>query len=259
MERPEGHAETFGNPLRIHLPVEGLGETFKVRVFYQTTDLSEAVQWLKPEQTAGKMHPYLFTQCQAIHARSLMPCFDSPISKSTYTAVVRIPKKWPLVAVMSALRRGRRDVIDGTAEYVAFDFEQPIPIPSYLVAIGVGKLECKKIGPRSHVWAEAEQIDDAAFEFEETEKFISAAESFLIPYRWGIYDILLLPPSFPFGGMENPCLTTLTPTLLAKDRSLANVVAHEIAHAWSGNLVRIFGWEHFWLNGMLVAMRWLLW
>lgn len=129
-----------------------------------------------------------------------------------------------------------------------YRFEQKIPIPSYLTAIAVGDIVGKVIGPRSRVWAEKEVVDKAAFEFSETESMVKAAENLLGKYVWGQYDILVLPPSFPYGGMENPCLTFATPTLLAGDKSLANVIAHEIAHSWTGNLVTNKDWEHFWLN-----------
>jgi leukotriene-A4 hydrolase len=127
-------------------------------------------------------------------------------------------------------------------------FIQDVPIPSYLIAIAVGALDSRKIGPRSHVWAEKEIIEECAYEFADTERQLITAEEICGPYVWGIYDLLVLPPSFAYGGMENPCLTFVTPTLLAGDRSLANVVAHEIAHSWTGNLITNRNFEHFWLN-----------
>ena len=129
-----------------------------------------------------------------------------------------------------------------------YHFVQEVPMSTYLVAIAGGALESRVIGPRSRVWCEAEMVEAAAYEFAETEQFIKTGEDLLGPYVWGQYDLLVLPPSFPYGGMENPCLTFVTPTLLAGDRSLANVVAHEIAHSWTGNLVTNSTWEHFWLN-----------
>ena len=152
-----------------------------------------------------------------------------------------------MVVLLSAVREGEATLSkDGSTK--EYRFNQVIPIPSYLTAIVVGDLVSKKIGPRSHVWSEPELIDRSAYEFAETDKMLAAAESIAGPYVWGIYDLLVLPPSFPFGGMENPCLTFVTPTLLAGDRSLANVVAHEIAHSWTGNLVTNQNWGHFWLN-----------
>lgn len=145
---------------------------------------------------------------------------------------------------MSAVPQGTKTV--GSVKHSAFI--QDIPVPAYLIAIAVGALESRRIGPRSHVWAEKEIIEDCAYEFGETEQQLKTAEDICGPYVWGIYDLLVLPPSFAFGGMENPCLTFVTPTLLAGDRSLANVVAHEIAHSWTGNLITNRNFEHFWLN-----------
>jgi leukotriene-A4 hydrolase len=232
----------LGSTLQIVLRNGDVGSEFSVQIFYRTTPNGEALQWLNPEQTVGKKHHYLFSQCQAIHARSLFPCFDTPGTKATYRACVTVPK--PLVAVMSAISTGH--TIE--EETIIYTFAQKVPIPSYLVAIAVGDLEKRSIGPRSHVWSEPCMLDKAEYEFSETEDFIKAAESFLPAYGWGTYDLLLLPGSFPYGGMENANLTFVTPTLLAGDRSLADVVAHEISHSWAGNLVSNASWEHFWLN-----------
>jgi leukotriene-A4 hydrolase len=173
----------------------------------------------------------------------MVPIQDTPSSKFTYTAVLRVEA--PLVALMSAEQTAAKPIEGGRIEY---HFNQKVPIPSYLLAVAVGQLEKRQIGPRSHVWSEAAMVDSGAFEFSETEKFIAAGEAICGPYVWGHYDILLLPPSFPYGGMENPCLTFVTPTLLAGDRSLSNVVAHEIAHSWFGNFVTSETWESFWMN-----------
>ncbi|KAL9645691.1 hypothetical protein ABK040_003424 [Willaertia magna] len=239
-----GFPEVFGTPLAVTVESLNLqeGNEVVVRVSYQTTKQSEAIQWLNPEQTLGKKHPYLFTQCQAIHCRSFCPCQDTPSSKITYSSVVRVDK--PLVAVMSALKRK-----EGSDEkYNIFEFEQPIPIPSYLIALGVGALKSIEVGKRSTLYCEEEVLQKGAFEFSETEDFIAAAEQFLPSYAWTRYDLLLMAASYPYGGMENSNMTFLTPTLLAGDKSLANVVAHEIAHSWSGNLVTNRNWEHFFLN-----------
>lgn len=232
----------------------------RVGVRYTTSTTCSAVQFLTPTQTAGGEHPYLFSQCQAIHARSLVVCQDCPAIKSTFSAVVFAPP--PLVAVMGAtaleassgearaaeaLARARLGGgVKGDAR--AFAFEQRVPIPSYLTALAVGNLERREIGPRSVVWSEPEMVDAGAYEFAETEDFLAAGEAVAGPYVWGRYDLLLLPPSFPYGGMENPQLTFVTPTLIAGDRSLSNVVAHEVAHSWTGNLVGCRSWENFWLN-----------
>lgn len=231
----------FGAPLSITLPTPGKN-TWKVKVEYETTPTCSALQWLSPKQTAGKRHPYVFSQCQAIHCRSLIPCQDTPAVKVKYSAEVKAPKG--LTVLMSALRDGQQE----GDTHTTFKFQQPVPIPSYLVALAVGDLESRKVGPRSLVWSEKEFVDQAAHEFAETETMLAAAEDVCGPYVWGQYDLLILPPSFPYGGMENPCLTFVTPTLLAGDRSLADVIIHEISHSWTGNLVTNSQWEHFWLN-----------
>ncbi|KAF7646003.1 hypothetical protein LDENG_00195120 [Lucifuga dentata] len=243
-----------GTPLEIMLPFDlSRGQQVVVKVRYQTAPTASALQWLTPQQTAGKQQPYLFSQCQANHCRSMIPCQDSPSVKHTYYAQVSVPKD--LVAVMSAVRDGQ-EVDPQDSSRIVYRFRQPVPMPSYLIAIVVGALESRRVGPRSHVWSEKEFVDKAAFEFSETELMLKTAEDLVGPYVWGQYDILVLPPSFPYGGMENPCLTFATPTLLAGDKSLSNVIAHEIAHSWTGNLVTNKTWEHFWLNeGHTVRMN----
>uniref|UniRef100_A0A3Q3GW40 Leukotriene A-4 hydrolase n=1 Tax=Labrus bergylta TaxID=56723 RepID=A0A3Q3GW40_9LABR len=242
-----GQAATFtmgpkhsfkGTPLEITLPFDlSRGQHVIVEVTYETSPSATALQWLSPEQTAGKKQPYLFSQCQAHHCRSMIACQDSPSVKHTYYAQVSVPKE--LVAVMSAMRDGQ-EVDPQDKSRIVYKFRQPVPMPSYLIAIVVGALESREIGPRSRVWSEKEYVDKAAFEFSETEVMLKTAEGLAGPYVWGQYDILVLPPSFPYGGMENPCLTFATPTLL--------VIAHEISHSWTGNLVTNKTWEHFWLN-----------
>jgi leukotriene-A4 hydrolase len=236
-------SDAFGQALEIDLhEAQSLGARFVVRVEYETSSTASGLQWLPPSQTEGKKHPYLFSQFQAIHCRSAVPCQDSPSVKASYSARITVPK--PLVALMSALSVGESEQEDKTT----FIFHQKVPIPSYLVALVVGDLVSKDIGPRSKVWTERERVEAAAWEFSNTEDYLKTAEDLLTPYEWGRYDVLLLPSSFPYGGMENPCLTFVTPTLLAGDRSLTDVVAHEIAHSWMGNLVTNRTWEHFWLN-----------
>ncbi|KAL6076840.1 Leucyl aminopeptidase yscIV [Balamuthia mandrillaris] len=235
----------FGAALRIQLAEpKNKGTEFQLRVYYETTPQSSGLQWLPPSQTEGKKHPYLFTQFQAIHARSGVPCQDTPAIKMTYSGHLTVPQ--PLVALMSAISQGSDELPDSKS--TTYHFEQPVAIPSYLLAWVVGDLVSREIGPRSKVWSEREKVDAGAYEFAETEDYLKTAEELLTPYEWGRYDILLLPGSFPYGGMENPCLTFVTPTLLAGDRSLSSVVAHEISHSWMGNLVGCHSWEHFWLN-----------
>ncbi|KAG7361242.1 aminopeptidase N [Nitzschia inconspicua] len=237
--------EHLGRPLEIQLPEQqGEDDTVKVTILYRTTEQCSALQWLPPSQTAGKQFPYLFTQCQAIHARSLVPCQDRCGVKMTYNATVTVPK-WS-TAVMSALFE---NVEMADENHKVYTWNQPVPISSYLLALAVGELTKKEISKRCAIWSEPSVVDAAAWEFSETEDFLTAAEAISgKTYVWGRYDLLCLPPSFPYGGMENPCLTFVTPTLLAGDKSLADVVAHEIAHSWTGNLVTNATWDHFWLN-----------
>ncbi|XP_073953391.1 leukotriene A-4 hydrolase-like isoform X2 [Choristoneura fumiferana] len=229
----------YGSKFTITLPkISSSGEKVKIKVKYATSPTASALQWLEPGQTSGKKHPYLFSQCQPIHARSIVPCQDTPAVKFTYDAELSAPEEF--TALMSALRR---DLKIGKTS-----FQQPVPIPSYLLAIAVGVLESRQLGPRSVVWSEKEEIERSAWEFAETEKYLQAAEKLCGQYVWTQYDLLVLPPSFPYGGMENPCLTFVTPTLLAGDRSQADVIVHEIMHSWTGNLVTNRNFEHFWLN-----------
>ncbi|KAM6437310.1 leukotriene A-4 hydrolase isoform 1-T1 [Liasis olivaceus] len=242
-----GQQHSFkGAPLEITLPFQlRKGQDMVVEISFETSPRSSALQWFTPEQTSGKRHPFLFSQCQATHCRALLPCQDTPSVKVTYYAEISVPSE--LVALMSAKRDGDLpDPEDQTRKI--YRFIQNVPIPSYLIALVAGALESRVIGPRTLVWAEKELVDKSAYEFAEAEAMLKTAEDLAGPYVWGQYDLLVLPPSFPYGGMENPCLTFVTPTLLAGDRSLSNVIAHEISHSWTGNLVTNKTWEHFWLN-----------
>ncbi|XP_021247667.1 leukotriene A-4 hydrolase isoform X1 [Numida meleagris] len=242
-----GEKHSFkGTPLEITLPFEmRRGQEAIIEISFESSPKSSALQWFTPEQTSGKKHPFLFSQCQANHCRAILPCQDTPAVKLTYYAEVSVPKE--LVALMSASRDGEMPDPEDSSRKI-YRFSQNVPIPSYLIALVVGDLESRKIGPRTLVWAEKELVDKSAYEFAETEAMLQTAEDLAGPYVWGQYDLLVLPPSFPYGGMENPCLTFVTPTLLAGDRSLSNVIAHEISHSWTGNLVTNKTWEHFWLN-----------
>lgn len=227
---------TFGQPLIISIKPE----TKKVKIYYSTSPGAEALQWLTPQQTMGKKYPQLFSQSESIFARTWIPCQDTPTQKITYSA--RIETDPQLLALMSATNPTEKSK-DGI-----YNFEMKQPIPVYLLAIAIGDLEFRSLGRRCGVYAEPQLIEQAAFEFSDTEKMVSAAEELCGPYRWERYDLLVLPPSFPFGGMENPRLTFVTPTMIAGDKSLVSLVAHEIAHSWSGNLVTNAHWDDFWLN-----------
>lgn len=232
-----------GGTIIIDTPLLEKGTNGSLVIDYHTDEDASALQFMSKEQTIDKKAPYLYSQCQPCHARSIIPCMDTPSVKQTYTASVTVPKNFTVL--MSALSNGQSDVVN---DKITYNFYQPIPIPSYLFAIVVGYLEKKDISDRCAVWSEPSIIEKAHYEFIETEKMLLAAEEVLGPYKWGRYDLVVLPESFPFGGMENPCCTFVTPTLLAGDRSLTNVIAHEIAHSWTGNTVTNANWDHFWLN-----------
>lgn len=216
--------------------------TEAVVIAYRTSAEASALQWLSPEQTSGKRHGFLFSQCQAIHARSVVPLQDTPRLRVNFDATIDVPSALRVLmgaAFVSRTEEGGRAVERWT---------MPQPIPPYLLAFAVGDLVSRELGPRSRVWAEPAVLDAAAWEFAEVDAMIAGAEGLFGPYDWDRFDILTMPPSFPYGGMENPRLTFLTPTLLAGDRSLVRVVAHELAHSWTGNLITNANAEHFWLN-----------
>jgi leukotriene-A4 hydrolase len=228
--------KTLGSKLTISTPMHPA----RVRIVYATSPGATGLQWLTPAQTADKKLPFMFSQSESIHARSWVPLQDSPAVRFTYNAHITAPKD--IRVVMSAINDASHP-LNGN-----FSFDQPHPIPSYLLAIAAGDIAVKETGPRSAVYAEPSVVDKAAHEFEDTEKMIATAEKLYGPYRWGRYDILVLPPSFPYGGMENPDMTFATPTVLVGDKSLVSLVAHELAHSWSGNLVTAASWRDIWLN-----------
>lgn len=229
----------LGARMRVQLPPG----TRSIRIRYATARNASALQWLEPSQTAGGQHPYLYSQCQPIHARSIAPLQDTARIRVQVGARFTVPAR--LRALMAAAPIGREGSAGGEAVDV---FEMPQPIPPYLIAFAVGDLDSRQLSPRSAAWAERSVADAAAWEFEGVETMLHAAEELFGPYEWERYDVLVMPPSFPFGGMENPRLTFVTPSVLAGDRSLVNVIAHELAHAWTGNLVSNATLEHFWLN-----------
>lgn len=228
--------ELHGRPL--HITIEP--NTTKVNIYYHTNKGAVALQWLTPQQTADKNKPFLFSQGESIWSRTWIPCQDSPGIRFTYNAKVTVPKD--LMAVMSAINPQQKN------DTGIYTFKQDKAIPSYLMAIAVGDIEFKSIDNRTGVYAEPSVLKKAAWEFAELGKMVAAAEKLYGPYRWGRYDVLVLPPSFPYGGMENPNLTFLTPGVIAGDRSLTSLLAHELGHSWSGNLVTNATWDDIWLN-----------
>lgn len=222
----------------LHIPIN---ENSKfVVVYYKTGPKARALQWLDPQQTHDKRYPFLYTQSESIYARSWIPCPDGPGIRFTYTARVTVP-----IGLMALMSAENSDVVNDTGVY---NFKMDIPIPAYLMALAVGDLDFKGIDDRTGVYAEPGMIDKARWEFENVGRMVGSAEQLYGAYRWGRYDMVVLPPGFPIGGMENPKLTFLTPTIIAGDRSLVSLVAHELAHSWSGNLVTNATWNDFWLN-----------
>lgn len=240
--RLEPAVEHLGQALVVTLPASG--ET--VRVEYETSPGAPALQWLSPAQTAGKTQPYLYSQGQAILTRTWIPTQDSPGIRQTYEATITVPA--PLRVVMSADMLTEEDDADVGNGLRTYRFRLEQPVPPYLIAIAAGDLAFRAVGPRTGVYTEPVMLKQAAEELADLERMVEAAETLGGPYRWGRYDVLVLPPSFPFGGMENPRLTFATPTILAGDRSLVSLLAHELAHSWSGNLVTNATWNDFWLN-----------
>lgn len=246
---------TLGSALSIQIGKHRKGDKIKVRIYYETTPKCTALGWLNAEQTESKSMPFLYSQAQAIHARSMLPCVDSPSHKITYTSQVR--SKYPVL--MSALADGSVRatdkeigdalVRDSNNDIATYRFRQPVGVPTYLIAIVGGNLVFRSLGPRVGVWAEPTMIDRVEWEFkEDADRFLKAAEETISPYSWTRYDSVVLPPSFPYGGMENANLTTLTPTLICGDRNQTDVLLHELSHSWSGNLTSCANWSSFWLN-----------
>ncbi|CAM6084658.1 unnamed protein product [Calypogeia fissa] len=246
LEKPDA---IKGSLLRIVLEEET--SVFTV-TFSSSQSASSALQWLDPSQTAGRKWPYVFTQCQAIHARSVFPCQDTPIARITYSAEVNVPAE--LSVVMSAAHVGRTLIpsssgSDCSAQLRNIDrFVMEQPIPPYLFALAAGDITYEEVGPRTRIYAEPSEVRAAAHEFANTEAMVKTAEALFGPYDWARFDLLVMPPSFPYGGMENPRMVFLTPTIIVGDRSGVAVVAHELAHSWTGNLISNATANDFWLN-----------
>jgi len=215
-------------------------ETRYVSIDYTTSPTSIALQWLRPEQTFGKKKPFLYSHSEPIYARSWIPCQDNPVVRLTYRATIKAQPG--MVAVMSATNPRSRNAKG------VYELDMPQPIPPYLIALAVGDLEFKPIGRRTGVYAEPSMVARCAREFENIERVVAAAESLWSPYRWGRYDILVLPPAYPLGGMENPRLTFVSPSIVAGDRSLTDLIVHELCHSWAGDLVTNGTWNDIWLN-----------
>ncbi|MDH5824688.1 M1 family metallopeptidase [Luteimonas sp. RD2P54] len=228
--------ELLGSRLVIETPERNA----RVRVTYRTSPQASGLQWLEPSMTEGGELPFMFSQSQAIHARSWVPLQDTPSVRYTYSATVR--SRPDVMVLMSA------DNDPAAARDGEYSFSMPQKIPSYLMAIAAGDLVFKPISGRAGVWAEPATVDAAVEEFADTEEMIRTTEQLYGPYRWERYDLLILPPSFPFGGMENPRLSFITPTVIVGDKSLVSLIAHELAHSWSGNLVTNASWKDMWLN-----------
>ncbi len=222
----------------LHIPIAS--DTRQIKINYETSPEALALQWLNKEQTISKKYPYLLTQSQSTTARSWVPCQDGPGIRFSYHAKLKVPEG--MMAVMSA-NNSKEKSPSGI-----YEFNMEIPIPAYLLALAVGDFYFAPIGSRTGVYADSTQLEKAAWEFADLEKMVVAAEELYGPYQWGRYDVIVLPTGFPFGGMENPRVTFLTPTVIAGDRSLTALLAHELAHSWSGNLVTNATWEDFWLN-----------
>ncbi len=232
----KGEKEFMGEKLEIEIKPE----TEKVNIYYSTSPKAIALQWLSPQQTVEKEHPFLYTQSEPTLARSWIPIQDSPGIRFTYNAKVTVPKD--LMAVMSATNPKTKN------DQGVYHFEMKQPVPAYLMALAVGDFVFKPIGERTGVYAAKSMVEAAVYEFGELEQMMAVVEKLYGAYRWDRYDLIVLPPSFPFGGMENPKITFATPTIIAGDRSLVSLVAHELSHSWSGNLVTSATWNDFWIN-----------
>ena len=233
--------EELGIPLKIYKTFNK-DEQIAILIKFSTTKEGMAIGWLEPEQTAGKVYPFMYTQGEFVLNRGLFPTQDTPAIKTPVNTGITVEK--PLFALNSGIYQGKID----NGETVTYFYEQKIPIPSYLVVIAAGAIEERIITDRTIIYGEKEYVDLAAYLYDETENFIEYGEAYISPYLWGEYNILVLPSSFPYGGMENPTLTYISASVLAEDKSMVRIITHEVTHSWSGNLVSMDNWSDFWLN-----------
>ena len=233
--------ESHGVPLKIYKEYSK-DDAFDITIEYSTTKDCMAIDWLEPEQTSGGKYPFMYSQCQSILCREMLPIQDTPAIKMPVQISITVPEE--LIGLAAGLFV--EEINNGNNK--TFIYALDIPIPSYLIAIAAGDIGSQNVSERCTIYAEKTVVEKAAWEFSDTEKFLKIAENYIGEYVWEQYNILVLPPSFPFGGMENPTLTFLTPSLIAGDKSLVSVVAHEISHSWTGNLVTNENWPDFWLN-----------
>lgn len=244
------YRDSLGTPLEIKLPVEYSlkNKSLLVEIEYEVSTLSQGIQWLDKNQTYSKKYPYMFSQCEAILARTVIPCQDSPSAKVLFSKVELIIEEG-ITALFGGEFVSKKVISENNISYSVFEYSLKIQIPTYLFALAAGEISYKKISERCGIYTEPALLDKAAEEFSDAEKFISTAEKYIdYPYVWGVYNILVLPQAFPYGGMENPTLTFLHPTVVVGDKSLVSVCAHEIAHSWTGNLVTNKDWNNFWMN-----------
>lgn len=231
--------DILGSRLEVMVP-EGATE---MTIYYSSSPSSSCLQWLDANKTSSGKYSYLFSQAQPIHARSMLPVQDSPRVRFSYSADVTVPD--PINVVMSAAPGDKTEAGDGLS---TFHFEMPQTIPAYLLALAAGEITSKDIAPRVRVYAEPALIDKAFYEFGGADEMLTVAEEMLGSYLWDRFDFIVMPPSFHLGGMENPRITFLTPTVLAGDRSLVDILVHELSHSWLGNLVTNASMNDFWLN-----------
>ncbi|KAE9579593.1 Leukotriene A-4 hydrolase [Colletotrichum fructicola] len=237
-----------GSPLRICLDrAYENGEAFKLAIDFETTTDTTGLQWFKASQTDDKKYPFMFSQGEPVHARSMFPCQDTPSIKTTFDMTIR--SILPVVASGTPENDPIFPPIQEPLELKTYKFKQEIPISNYLFAVASGNLAGEKIGPKSYVYCAPGDLEACKAEFKpDLQAIIKSAENLIFEYPWPLYNLVVLPKSFHLGGMENPVFNFYSATVVSGDRENIGVVAHEFAHSYSGNLVTNDAWEHFWLN-----------